>query len=119
MLTRRTALIGSTALPFAASTLTPASAQSGSTLRIAMTLADIPVTRQEITDETLRARMTFEPTDHIELADRIVDAIDARAEFAEFQRSLVSSIYAGRSWSDVGSRYWSTISGIGRDKNER
>ncbi|HTR83268.1 MAG TPA: ABC transporter substrate-binding protein [Reyranella sp.] len=40
MLTRRTALLASAALPFAK----PAAAQQASTLRIAMTLADIPVT---------------------------------------------------------------------------
>ncbi|SKA37977.1 ABC-type transport system, substrate-binding protein [Enhydrobacter aerosaccus] len=45
MITRRAALLGSTALPFAGSAfLRPAAAQQPSTLRIAMTLADIPVT---------------------------------------------------------------------------
>ena len=40
MLTRRAALLASAALPF----VRPAEAQQPSTLRIAMTLADIPVT---------------------------------------------------------------------------
>ena len=40
MITRRNVLLGSAVLPFAV----PANAQAGSTLRIAMTLADIPVT---------------------------------------------------------------------------
>ena len=40
MLTRRAALLASAALPF----VRPAQAQQPSTLRIAMTLADIPVT---------------------------------------------------------------------------
>ncbi|MBS0521461.1 MAG: ABC transporter substrate-binding protein [Proteobacteria bacterium] len=45
MLTRRAALLGSTALPLAGSAfLRSAHAQQPSTLRIAMTLADIPVT---------------------------------------------------------------------------
>ena len=40
MLTRRAALLASAAVPF----VRPAQAQQPSTLRIAMTLADIPVT---------------------------------------------------------------------------
>lgn len=80
-------------------------------------LADIPVTRQAITDATLRGRMTFEPTDHLELADRIADAIAHRDEFVRFQRSLVGSIYAGRSWSEVGSRYRDALDSIVTGKN--
>ena len=45
MLTRRAALLSSAALPLAAAAVTrPAAAQQPSTLRIAMTLADIPAT---------------------------------------------------------------------------
>ena len=45
MLTRRAALLASAALPLAPAAFThPAAAQQPSTLRIAMTLADIPAT---------------------------------------------------------------------------
>ena len=45
MITRRATLLASAALPLAASTFTrPAAAQQPSTLRIAMTVADIPAT---------------------------------------------------------------------------
>src|SRR3981081_1089187 len=44
MLTRRAALLASAALPASWALARPAEAQQASTLRIAMTLADIPVT---------------------------------------------------------------------------
>ena len=46
MITRRGALLGSAALPFVRSA--EAEAQTPSTLRIAMTLADIPVTAVDV-----------------------------------------------------------------------
>ena len=104
MITRRATLLASAALPLAASTFTrPAAAQQPSTLRIAMTVADIPATDGAPDQGTEGIRfMGYTMYDPLVMWDlssatepaKLVPGLDAEQVIVDFSKAQHARVFA-------------------------
>ncbi len=81
-------------------------------------MADIPVTREIVTDESLRKIMLFDPCNEDAMVERIKWALAHRKELLDLQKPLFEHLKQ-RSWAQVAAEYVSAMRNFGNDDKLR